>query len=42
MRLPETPNHYTFTQQMATAVFAETLGNFKHSVWLIPENKAVY
>jgi hypothetical protein len=30
-------NHYTFTLKMASAMFAETLDDFKHSTWLIPE-----
>jgi hypothetical protein len=25
---------------MATSMFAETLGNFQHSTWLIPENRS--
>jgi hypothetical protein len=28
VRLPKTPNLYIFTLKMATAMFAETLGNF--------------
>jgi hypothetical protein len=29
---------YIFTLKIATAVFGETLDNFQHSMWLIPES----
>jgi hypothetical protein len=38
IRLPKTPNHYIFTLKMATEMFVETVGNFQHSTWLIPES----
>jgi hypothetical protein len=32
--LPKSPNHYTFTLKMATAMLAETLDNTQHSTRL--------
>jgi hypothetical protein len=29
IKLPKTPDHYVFTLKTATAMFAETLGNFQ-------------
>jgi hypothetical protein len=37
IRLPERPNHYIFTLKMATAMFAEMLDNFQHSMRHSPE-----
>jgi hypothetical protein len=34
------PNQYTFTLEIATAMFAKTLGNFQHLVQLIPESQS--
>jgi hypothetical protein len=39
-RLPKTPNHYTFTLNMATAMFAETLDNSQHSTRINPESRS--
>jgi hypothetical protein len=36
--VPKTPNHSRFTLKMATAMFAETLDNFQHSMRLIPKS----
>jgi hypothetical protein len=30
IRLPETPNHYTFTLKMANSMFSETMDNSQH------------
>lgn len=35
VKLPRTPNHYTFTLKMATAVLVETLANSQRSTQLI-------
>jgi hypothetical protein len=40
VRLLNTPNHYTFTLKMATAMFAETLDNFQYSTRLNPESRS--
>jgi hypothetical protein len=32
------PSHYTFTLKIATAMLAETLTNFQHSMQLIPDS----
>jgi hypothetical protein len=39
-RPPRTPNQYTYTLKMATAMSAETLDKLQHSTWLIPENRS--
>jgi hypothetical protein len=39
IKLPKTPNHYTFTLKMVTAMFGETLDNSQHSTQLIPERR---
>jgi hypothetical protein len=36
----ETPNHYTFTLKMATAMFVETLDDSEHSTRLTPESQS--
>jgi hypothetical protein len=38
IRLPKTPNLYTFALKMATVMFAETLDNSEHSTRLILES----
>jgi hypothetical protein len=40
IRLPKSLNHYSFTLKMVTVMFVETLDNFQHSTWLIPENRS--
>jgi hypothetical protein len=39
-RFWKTPNLYTFTLQMATAMFAETLDNYQHLTCPIPRNRS--
>jgi hypothetical protein len=40
MRLPKMHSQHIFTLKMATAMFAETVDNFKLSMWLIPESRS--
>jgi hypothetical protein len=40
IRLPKSPNHYTFTLKTATAMFAEMLDMSEHFTWLIPKNQS--
>jgi hypothetical protein len=39
IRLPKIPNHYIFTLTMSTAVFAESLDKFQHSMRIIHETE---
>jgi hypothetical protein len=38
-KFPKMPNQHIFTLKMATAMFAEILGNFQHLMQLISESQ---